>query len=119
MWYFVPQYHWVALEPGLYTCWSHRIALIIGWAEGMAYGTVQAYRTPGDGQAHFGALCAVEATTRMRSGQRARISRRYTEPIGGQGPSHPTAGPPTRQGGPAATGRTATRITEPYTGYEY
>jgi SSS family solute:Na+ symporter len=43
---------------GLYTRWFHRIALIIGWAAGMIYGTVQAYRTPGGGQAHFGASVA-------------------------------------------------------------
>jgi len=40
---------------GLYTRWFHRFALIIGWAAGMAYGTIQAYRTPGGGQPHFGA----------------------------------------------------------------
>ncbi len=43
---------------GLYTRWFHRFALIIGWAAGMAYGTFQAYRTPGGGQAHFGASTA-------------------------------------------------------------
>jgi SSS family solute:Na+ symporter len=47
-----------AIVIGLYTRWFHRIALIIGWAVGMAYGTVQAYRTPGGGQAHFGASTA-------------------------------------------------------------
>jgi len=47
-----------AIVIGLYTRWFHRIALIIGWAAGMAYGTVQAYRTPGGGQAHFGASTA-------------------------------------------------------------
>jgi solute:Na+ symporter, SSS family len=43
---------------GLYTRWFHRFALIIGWAAGMIYGTVQAYRTSGGGQAHFGASVA-------------------------------------------------------------
>jgi len=43
---------------GLYTRWFHRAALIIGWATGMAYGTIEAYRTPGGGQAHFGASTA-------------------------------------------------------------
>jgi SSS family solute:Na+ symporter len=43
---------------GLYTRWFHRFALIAGWAAGMAYGTVVAYRTPGGGQAHFGASAA-------------------------------------------------------------
>jgi len=43
---------------GLYTRWFQRIALIIGWAAGMAYGTVEAYLTPGGGQAHFGASAA-------------------------------------------------------------
>ena len=43
---------------GLYTRWFHRAALIFGWMAGMAYGTVQAYRTSGGGQAHFGASAA-------------------------------------------------------------
>jgi hypothetical protein len=43
---------------GLYTRWFHRFALITGWAVGMAYGTVQAYRTSGGGQAHFGSSAA-------------------------------------------------------------
>jgi SSS family solute:Na+ symporter len=43
---------------GLFTRWFHRAALIIGWLAGMAYGTVQAYRTSGGGQAHFGASAA-------------------------------------------------------------
>ncbi len=47
-----------AIVIGLYTRWFHRIALIIGWAAGMAYGTIQAYRTPGGGQAHFGSSVA-------------------------------------------------------------
>jgi solute:Na+ symporter, SSS family len=47
-----------AVVIGLYTRWFHRFALIIGWAVGMIYGTVQAYRTPGGGQAHFGSSAA-------------------------------------------------------------
>jgi SSS family solute:Na+ symporter len=47
-----------AVVIGLYTRWFHRFALIIGWAVGMAYGTVEAYRTPGGGQAHFGSSAA-------------------------------------------------------------
>jgi solute:Na+ symporter, SSS family len=47
-----------AIVIGLYTNWFHRYALITGWASGMAYGTIQAYRTPGGGQAHFGAATA-------------------------------------------------------------
>ena len=43
---------------GLFTRWFHRAALIFGWLAGMAYGTVQAYRTSGGGQAHFGASAA-------------------------------------------------------------
>jgi SSS family solute:Na+ symporter len=43
---------------GLYTRWFHRFALIIGSAAGMVYGTVQAYRTSGGGQTHFGASVA-------------------------------------------------------------
>jgi len=42
----------------LYTRWFHRFALIIGWAVAMAYGTIEAYRTPGGGQAHFGTSSA-------------------------------------------------------------
>ncbi len=47
-----------AIVIGLYTRWFHRIALIVGWAVGMAYGTVQAYRTSGGGEAHFGGSSA-------------------------------------------------------------
>jgi SSS family solute:Na+ symporter len=47
-----------AIVIGLYTRWFHRFALIIGWAAGMAYGTIEAWRTPGNGQAHFGASTA-------------------------------------------------------------
>jgi solute:Na+ symporter, SSS family len=47
-----------AIVVGLYTRWFHRFALIIGWAAGMAYGTIEAYRTPGGGQEHFGASTA-------------------------------------------------------------
>jgi SSS family solute:Na+ symporter len=47
-----------AVVISLYTRWFHRIALIIGWAVGMGYGSVEAYRTPGGGQAHFGASTA-------------------------------------------------------------
>jgi solute:Na+ symporter, SSS family len=34
----------VAIVAGLYTRWFHRWALLLGWAAGMVYGTVQAYR---------------------------------------------------------------------------
>ena len=44
-----------AVVISLYTRWFHRSALIFGWATGMVYGTVEAYRTSGGGQAHFGA----------------------------------------------------------------
>jgi SSS family solute:Na+ symporter len=47
-----------AIVVGLYTRWFHRWALIIGWAAAMVYGTVEAYRTPGNGQLHFGASTA-------------------------------------------------------------
>jgi len=47
-----------AIVISLYTSWFHRFALITGWASGMVYGTIQAYRTPGGGQAHFGASAA-------------------------------------------------------------
>jgi SSS family solute:Na+ symporter len=47
-----------AIVISLYTRWFHRFALITGWAVAMVYGTVEAYRTPGGGQAHFGASAA-------------------------------------------------------------
>jgi SSS family solute:Na+ symporter len=47
-----------AIVAGLYTRWFHRWALLIGWAAGMAYGTIEAYRTPGGGQLHFGTSTA-------------------------------------------------------------
>jgi SSS family solute:Na+ symporter len=47
-----------AIVISLYTRWFHRWALVTGWATGMAYGTIEAYRTPGGGQAHFGASTA-------------------------------------------------------------
>jgi solute:Na+ symporter, SSS family len=47
-----------AIVAGLYTRWFHRFALIIGWIVGMAYGTVEAYREPGNGQLHFGTSTA-------------------------------------------------------------
>jgi solute:Na+ symporter, SSS family len=47
-----------AIVVGLYTRWFHRFALVIGWAVGMAYGTAEAWRTPGNGQPHFGASTA-------------------------------------------------------------
>jgi solute:Na+ symporter, SSS family len=34
----------VAIVGGLYTRWFHRWALLLGWAAGMVYGTVEAYR---------------------------------------------------------------------------
>jgi solute:Na+ symporter, SSS family len=47
-----------AILVGLYTRWFHRWALIIGWLAGMIYGTIEAWRTPGSGQAHFGSPIA-------------------------------------------------------------
>jgi len=47
-----------AIVAGLYTRWFHRWALVIGWAAGMIYGTIEAWRTPGNGQAHFGGSTA-------------------------------------------------------------
>jgi solute:Na+ symporter, SSS family len=47
-----------SIVAGLYTRWFHRWALIVGWAAAMAYGTIEAYRTPGGGQLHFGASTA-------------------------------------------------------------
>jgi solute:Na+ symporter, SSS family len=48
----------VTIVAGLYTRWFHRWALLIGWAAGMIYGTVEAWRTPGGGQNHFGSSTA-------------------------------------------------------------
>ena len=47
-----------AIVVGLYTRWFHRWALLIGWAAGMVYGTIEAWRTPGNGQHHFGSSVA-------------------------------------------------------------
>jgi SSS family solute:Na+ symporter len=47
-----------AILVGLYTRWLHRWALVIGWAAGMVFGTIEAWRTPGSGQAHFGSSTA-------------------------------------------------------------
>jgi len=47
-----------AILVGLYTRWFHRWALVLGWAAGMIYGTIEAWRTPGSGQAHFGSSTA-------------------------------------------------------------
>jgi solute:Na+ symporter, SSS family len=47
-----------AILVGLYTRWFHRWALVIGWAAGMVFGTIEAWRTPGGGQAHFGSSTA-------------------------------------------------------------
>jgi solute:Na+ symporter, SSS family len=47
-----------AIVVGLYTRWFHRWALVVGWAAGMIYGTIEAWRTPGNGQAHFGGSTA-------------------------------------------------------------
>jgi SSS family solute:Na+ symporter len=47
-----------AILVGLYTRWFHRWALVVGWAAGMIYGTIEAWRTPGSGQAHFGSPIA-------------------------------------------------------------
>ena len=47
-----------AVVIGLYTRWFHRYALITGWAAAMVFGTVQAYRTSGGGQSHFGGSAA-------------------------------------------------------------
>ena len=37
---------------------SNLRTLIFGWTAGMAYGTIEAYRTSGGGQAHFGGSAA-------------------------------------------------------------
>jgi solute:Na+ symporter, SSS family len=47
-----------SIVAGLYTRWFHRWALVLGWATAMMYGTIEAYRAPGGGQAHFGASTA-------------------------------------------------------------
>lgn len=49
-----------AIVVGLYTRWFHRHALLIGWAVGMAWGTIAAYNTEavGDPGSHFGGSVA-------------------------------------------------------------
>jgi SSS family solute:Na+ symporter len=48
-----------AIVVGLYTRWFHRWALLAGWAAGMVYGTVLAYRQASPVQAHFGSPLAM------------------------------------------------------------
>ncbi len=43
-----------AIVIGLYTRWMHRMALMVGWAAGMAYGTWLAYGVASPAQDHFG-----------------------------------------------------------------
>ena len=43
---------------GLYTRWFHRWALLIGWAVGMIYGTVEAYHQSSLATKHFGSSLA-------------------------------------------------------------
>jgi SSS family solute:Na+ symporter len=47
-----------AIVVGLYTRWFHRWALVIGWAAAMIWGTIEAWRTPGGTQKHFGTSSA-------------------------------------------------------------
>jgi len=47
-----------AILVGLYTRWFHRWALVIGWAAAMIWGTIEAWRTPGGSQKHFGTSSA-------------------------------------------------------------
>ena len=47
-----------ALVFGLYTRWFHRWALLTGWAVGMIYGTVEAYRQSSLATDHFGSSLA-------------------------------------------------------------
>jgi solute:Na+ symporter, SSS family len=47
-----------ALVFGLYTRWFHRWALLIGWAVGMIYGTVEAYHQSSLATKHFGSSLA-------------------------------------------------------------
>jgi len=47
-----------ALVFGLYTRWFHRWALLTGWAVGMIYGTVEAYRQSSLATNHFGSSLA-------------------------------------------------------------
>ena len=65
----------ISIVGGLYTRWFHRWALLSGWAVGMLYGTIQAYRqqvpasvsklvdgepvTTTDGMRHFGSSLAM------------------------------------------------------------
>jgi SSS family solute:Na+ symporter len=48
----------LAIVAGLYTRWFHRWALLAGWAAGMIYGTVMAYRQSSPSTAHFGSSLA-------------------------------------------------------------
>ncbi|MHA3701886.1 monocarboxylate uptake permease MctP [Jatrophihabitans sp. YIM 134969] len=48
----------LAIVVGLYTRWFDRWALLVGWAAGMVYGTVMAYRQASPTTAHFGSSLA-------------------------------------------------------------
>jgi len=51
---------------GLYTRWFHRWALLAGWAVGIVYGTVKAYRVASPATPHFGgSVAAVEGWGQM------------------------------------------------------
>jgi solute:Na+ symporter, SSS family len=49
----------LSIVAGLYTRWFHRWALLAGWAAGITYGTVMAYRQPGAVTKHFGSPLAI------------------------------------------------------------
>ncbi|MDT4944939.1 MAG: solute:Na+ symporter, family [Pseudonocardiales bacterium] len=49
----------LSIVAGLYTRWFHRWALLLGWATAMVYGTVMAYRQPGQVTKHFGSPLAI------------------------------------------------------------
>jgi SSS family solute:Na+ symporter len=48
----------IAIVGGLYTRWFHRWALLAGWAFGIVYGTVMAYRQTSATTAHFASSLA-------------------------------------------------------------
>ena len=77
-----------AVVIGLYTRWFHRYALIIGWAVGMAYGTVRGLTDAGGRPGPLRFLCGSGSRARhlyrdhrSHSQRRRRVGERCAVPI--------------------------------------
>ena len=98
----------------LYTRWFHRFALLIGWAVAMVYGTIQAYRTPGNGQAHFGALDRAGVRAHhLHRGHRAGAEPGAERAVHPGVPGHAAAGRLRRDPARRLPGRPGARLGHP------